>query len=82
MQGTATAPPGPLEMVRKALISLCPEEPKLAETFKLEDLQRLYDAGYRCKSIMKYARHSTLNSLGLPLALVDVIMSGRPRRLC
>ncbi|CAL5220108.1 g2060 [Coccomyxa viridis] len=56
-QGTATAPLGPLEMVRKALISLCPEEPKLAETFKLEDLQRLYDAGYRCKSIMKEEFH-------------------------
>ena len=58
------SPPGPLEWaigaLRRAINTLRPDKPKLAESFTEEDLQKLLAEGYQTTDDLAHGIRSTL----------------------
>ena len=71
-----------IEILRKAINSLRPDEPTLADRFTHEDLQRLVAEGFQSVGDLKDVSKAGLRALGLPTARVSNIKPGGPNQGC
>ena len=73
-----STPESPIDVLRKAINSLRPDRPHLAEAFEDRDLQKLLAEGFKSVDDLKDADRNSLLALGLPRARVANLKPGLP----